>query len=269
MATKAYPELREFAEDVEAIYPSAVCSGIVGDLRHRRNRQGTYHLSRQDCRPGTFSVVRPQDRKGCGPDDAAAGVDITMNRRDMILATARLRAVWANKKDPRRKYLNAFNGWDGSGDATRFDVYAGVAKYATPDHKWHIHIEFRRLYARSKTAIKAILSALRGESVATYLRSIGVTVPPPAGRKPTAPPYPGRVLKRDDDQRKPDPALKKWQDRMIERGWTSIGRADGRFGPKVERVVIRFQRHCGVTVDGEIGRQTWPLPWTDPLGDDE
>jgi peptidoglycan hydrolase-like protein with peptidoglycan-binding domain len=85
-----------------------------------------------------------------------------------------------------------------------------------------------------------------------------------AGPKP--PPYPGRELHRDDHQARADPALKTWQERMIARGYRSIGAADGKFGPKTERVVRAFQKLCRVQVDGRIGPKTWPLPWTRPLG---
>jgi hypothetical protein len=264
MTTKAYDNVTAICAGFERIYASAVFSGIVGDTRHRRLKQGTYHLSREDNPSGTYSVVRPDDRAGQGPNDAAAAFDISMNRADMALATHRLMSAWANDNDPRRKYLNAFNGWGGSGDAQRFDIVARNISRASPDHKWHVHVEIRRAYVTSSAMVKAILSLLRGEPVVVYMASIGVR-PNPPNVKPSAPSYPGRVLVRSTTNH-PDPAVRLWQSRMLARGWKSIGTADGQFGPRTEAAVRRLQVLCKVPADGRIGPKTWPLPWTTPLG---
>jgi len=256
MSTIAYAEMRQLAEGFEDIYPSAVCSGIVADKRHKRG----YHKSRQDVTPRDYSVVRPDDRRGRGPDDGSAGIDMTMNRRDMILCTNRLAAVHHHHGDPRRKYLNAFNGWTGDGPAKRFDIYARRTSTATPDHKWHMHVEKRRRYIRSTVANAAILSALRGETIAEWLRSRGITPP----RHLVAPRYPGRILQRTDN-RDADPAVRTWQQRMRDRGWTSIGKADGYFGPRMDRTVKAWQKTVKLKRDGKIGPQTWPTPWTRPM----
>lgn len=271
MSTTAYPLMRQLANGWEDLYPSAVCSGIVGDQRHRA--QGGYHIARADNPAGNYSIVRPDDRRGMGPSDASSAIDMSLNRRDMIVCTRRLMSVWNNRNDPRRKYLNAFNGWLGSGPATRYDMVSGGREGASADHKWHIHLEVRRRWVLTSGMLVAVLSALKGESVADYLKSIGVkaTAAQPAAatataKGPTPPAYPGRVLRRNDQQSRPDPAVKMWQARMIARGWTSIGDDDGLFGPKTESVVLRFQAVCRIAVDGEIGPVTWPKPWTQPLG---
>lgn len=271
--TLAYTPAREIADGWEDIYASAVCSGIAPDQAHES--RGGYHVGRRFQSARNYSVIRVDDRAGMGPNDASAAVDMSMNARDMKLCTTRLKAVWANKNDPRRKYINAFNGWLGSGPATRYDIIAGTKSTATSDHKWHVHLEIRRRWVNNGAAIVAILSALRGETVAAYLKRIGVSAPSakPGGKTataqgPKAPPYPGRVLRRNDHQAKPDPAVKTLQQRLIARGWTSIGDADGRFGPKLERGIKRFQTLCRVAPDGEVGPVTWPLPWTRPLGSD-
>lgn len=272
MTTVAYANMRALADGWEHIFTSAVCSGICGDARHRA--QGGYHESRDDNPAGNYSIIRPDDVAGRGPNDAAAAIDMSMSPADMKLATTRLIVVWSNPDDPRRKYLNAFNGWLGSGDAQRWDVVARARKWATPDHKWHVHLEVRRLWVLSAAMVKAVLSILRGETVAQYLASIGVTpIPTPApahspapAPRPAAPPYPGRVLKRNDQQHNPDPEVRLLQQQMIRRGWTSIGRADGYPGRKFDRTVRRWQQLCKLTVDGEVGPVTWPTPWTRRLG---
>ena len=259
MSTKAYPVLRQLAADWEKKcgLPTAVISGIVGDTSHAA--RGGYHISRDDQVSKTnYSVVRPDDRAGKGPDDAASAIDMTMSTADMKLCTARLVRVFSDKTDPRGKYINAFNGWSGSGDAKRYDFYSRVVSKATPDHKWHIHLSIRRAYANSATAAKAILSALRGDSKATYLASIA---PKPAASSSA---YPGRVLRRNDRQAAADPAVKVWQARALESGWAAIGKADGFFGPGTETVVKAIQRQNDLTVDGEIGPATWAITFKLP-----
>lgn len=262
MRTVAYGPFKSFAKAFEDIYRSAVCSGICGDASHQK--RGGYHIGRQFQSVSNFSVIRPDDKDGRGPDDAATGVDMSMSRADMVLCTRRLIAVFTNDRDPRRKYINAFNGWLGVGDAQRWDMVARTVTYATRDHKWHIHLEVRRLFALNAVAHNAILSALRGETVAQYLISIGVK-PYAPHVKVLIPRYPGRVLKRTRSA-KPDPMVKLWQARMVARGWKTLGKPDGHFGPKTEGAVRRYQKACKVGIDGQIGPRTWPLPWSRPLG---
>ena len=59
--------------------------------------------------------------------------------------------------------------------------------------------------------------------------------------------------------------LKMWQQRMLDRGWSGIGAADGRYGPKTEKVVRQFQKSKGLGVDGKIGPGTWAAAWTEPV----
>lgn len=251
MSTLATANLKSLAKgwEDECGLNSAVLSGIVGDLAHKI--RGGYHISRMDQPSTNYSVVRPDDKSGNGPNDAAAAIDMTMSTADMKTATYRLISVYNNKSDGRRNYINAFNGWTGSGDAQRWDIYGNKQEFATADHKWHVHIEVRRRFVNDPAAMAAILSILKGEGQ------------PQSGGYPG---YPGRILRRNDAQTSPDSALKLWVGRMLERGWTSFGTNDGYFGPKVESGVKRFQEHVGVSADGMIGPQTWPLPWTDPLG---
>lgn len=270
-STVAYEPMRELARGIERIYPSAVCSGIVGDKRHTRG----YHKGRKFVPPRDYSVMRPDDRAGKGPDDGSAGVDITMNKRDMTLATSRLETIYHDVNDPRRKYVNAFNGWVGKGPATRYDVYARRKSNATRDHTWHLHLEKRRRYILDRVSNDAILSVLRGETVREWLTSRGINPGPAAStdtlrrrsaqRTMRAPAYPGRVLRRNDSASRPDPAVREWQQRMRERGWTSIGKADGYPGRRFERVVRAWQRTIKVRDDGMVGPVTWPTPWTRPM----
>jgi hypothetical protein len=165
MATLSTASLNWLAANWEDLYGSAQLSGIVGDLAHKA--RGGYHISRQDQSSSNYSVIRPDDR--LGPSDRASAIDMTMSTADMKKAHIRLREAWKNRSsDWRMKYINAWNGWDGQGDAGRYDVVTGKVSTATADHKWHIHLEIRRRYVNDMNAMRAILSVLKGETLAEY-----------------------------------------------------------------------------------------------------
>jgi hypothetical protein len=172
MATRSTAELdrcaRIWEDDLD--YPSAVFSGIVGDLAHRL--QGGPHISIEDNPAGNYSIIRPDDKAPPGdwPRDRAAAVDMSMSKADMVRCYHRVRVVWADRSDPRRQYLNGWNVWDGSGDAVRLDFYTNTVQFATPDHKWHVHGEWRRRYVNSRRGMDAGLSMLRGQSKTDYLQ---------------------------------------------------------------------------------------------------
>lgn len=68
-------------------------------------------------------------------------------------------------------------------------------------------------------------------------------------------PWPGVYLQYDPEHY--NTWTKKFQQRMIDRKWTSIGSADGYFGPKTLSVVKQFQQEKGLYVDGIVGPDTW------------
>lgn len=259
MTTLSTSELERLASGWKGFFSSAKISGIVGDTRH----DGGYHISREDNEPGNYSVVRPDDK--VGPGDRAAAVDMTMNVADMKSCTVRLVSAFNDLADPRRKYINAFNGTTDGKVARRWDYYARRVGAASDDHLWHVHLEIRRRYVNSATAMKAVLSILRGETVAQYLTSIGVTPVVSRVSKPVVvPKYPG-VLRRSDA----GPAnanVKLVQQQLLKRGWKSIGSADGLFGPKLEAAVKKWQAAGKLPADGVIGPRTWPTFWSRPLG---
>src|SRR5699024_7743107 len=61
------------------------------------------------------------------------------------------------------------------------------------------------------------------------------------------------------------PGIKQWQQRMLDRGWRGIGKADGIFGPASQRVAKQFQRQVKVARDGLVGEVTWAKSWTAPI----
>lgn len=173
MTTLAPVNLQQAAAEFEALYASAVFSGIVGDLAHRLS--GGYHISLEDQPSSNYSCVRLDDAAPPGnwPRNLAAAIDMSMNTTDMVTASKRVVAVWQNPGDTRRRYFNCINGWLGSGDAVRWDFVTGGKGYASPDHKWHIHAEFRRRFVNDPLAKKALVSMFRGESHDQWLASIG------------------------------------------------------------------------------------------------
>lgn len=261
MSTVAPPLIKQLATDwsKNCGLSSAKVSGIIGDQAHAA--RGGYHIARADQSATNYSVVRPDDKGG--PSNAAAAIDMTMNAADMRLCSQRLVTVFNNAADPRRKYLNAFNGTVDSKNARRWDVYARKVKAATSDHLWHVHLEVRRKYVGSAVAMAAILSALKGEPVATYKARVGSPSVASTSTSSTVsvPPFPG-VLKRDDNQKSASAGVKVFQAQLIKRGTTSIGTADGFFGPKLESAVKAWQKRVGLTADGVIGPKTWPTAWT-------
>lgn len=77
---------------------------------------------------------------------------------------------------------------------------------------------------------------------------------------------PGDVY-RDKAGRWHSRGLAKWQQRMIDRGWTELEQdgADGRYGKITEKVVGQFQKVAGLPVDRKLGPETWAAAWSEPV----
>lgn len=241
MSTVATAAIRGLAADWEKCFTSAKISGIVGDAAHQA--RGGYHIGRRFQSGSNYSVVRPDDRGG--PDDAAAAIDMTMSASDMRSCTSRLVAVYSNVNDPRRKYVNAFNGTVNNKQAKRWDVYGRKVSTATSDHLWHVHLEIRRKYVESPTAMAAILSILRGESLSSYLGRVKPATSKAASAPANSPSYPGLLKKGSKGA-----SVKKVQ--------SKVGvPADGDFGAKTEAAVKAWQKAHGLGADGMVGPATW------------
>lgn len=170
MATNAHSVTKSIASQWETFFVSAVLSGIVGDEAHKAN--GGYHISIEDQSSTNYSVIRPDDKAppGTWPRNLAAAIDMSMSPTDMAECSWRLWYAWNDQTDPRRIYINGFNGWfNDSNPAKRYDYVTQAISNTTSDHKWHVHLEIRRKYVTDTKAAEAILSILKGESKETYL----------------------------------------------------------------------------------------------------
>lgn len=171
-------QLRGVVARVEDVRKSAVMAGIVPDQRHLGN--GGYHVClvhlKAHGKLGDYSSSRKLDKQ---PAVTSAGAgcscayDIGMSKADMIRTHTAVRKVWLDKSDPRRRWINAINCWDGSGNATRYNFQENTAGYASPDHKTHVHGDVPRAYIDPKhpehdKAARAHASVLIGESRAAW-----------------------------------------------------------------------------------------------------
>ncbi len=185
MATVVSDPTRWLADQWEnhAGYPSAVLSGIVPDRAHLDD--GGYHVSLADLAAygnlGDYSSSRPLDK---APPVTTAGrvfaaaVDVSMSKADMVRLYGRAMAVFNNPADPRRKYINAINVWDGNPNHAprRLNFQTGSNTTASKDHTWHSHGDQPRAYvdvhrnaAEAWQAARAFVSMVKGDSVADYL----------------------------------------------------------------------------------------------------
>lgn len=246
MSSRAWQPMRDFADKWDRAYPSAVFSGIVAWT-------GGYHASIEDSVPGSYSVVRVDDAAPPGNwrRDLSAAVDMSMNATDMVKCYWRIHRVWSNPNDPRRKYFNAFNGWDGSGDAVRMDFVTGRIGWASPDHKWHTHGEWRRRYVTDPNSYAAAESMLlTDEGIDEFLARIGKDsgLIVPSGRAPGT-----RTLRLTNPMMYGDDVA--YVQRFI--GPRRCGKADGWYGNNTRSGVMWYQRMRGILVDGIVGPQTW------------
>jgi LysM repeat protein len=218
---QASPTTKHIVDKVEETYKSAVFAGIIPDRRHLED--GGYHCCIvhlwANGNADDYSNTRPLDEShsfSVKGRNFSAAFDISMSTADMKRLHANVRRVWLDRSDPRRKYINAINCWDGTGDAVRYDFQANTAKWASPDHKWHTHGDQPRAYVdihhdekRAWRAARAYASVMTGEPKAAWIAReepkpapvVAKPTPPPAAKpapRPAAPrPITHRVVRND------------------------------------------------------------------------
>jgi len=242
----AYQPMRDFATEWDNGYPSAVFSGIVA-------LSGGYHASIEDSVWGSYSVVRVDDKAppGTWPRNLSAAIDMSKNTSDMVKEFWRVWRVFSNPADPRRAFFNAYDGWDGSGDAVRLDFVTGGQSWANSTHKWHGHLEWRRRHVTNPISYVAARSMLlTDEGIPAYLARIGAApAPTPTGNVPGT-----RTLRVIDGA-----GMLHGEDVLFVQkyiGWR-CGTPDGWYGNGTANGVRWYQGMRGIQVDGEVGPVTW------------
>lgn len=151
-------------------YPSAVPSGINGDPAHFEDPGK--HISRSDnirlFGSGAWCVILPIDK--AGPADKACAWDMNLGRTDQNLCHNRLIQLYRDRNtDPRAKYIHAFNGYNGTGSPMRYNLRNGATAVTDNSHSWHEHLETHYGYVNDPAMTDAVLSVLRGETMAAYI----------------------------------------------------------------------------------------------------
>lgn len=253
-------------QQLHALEPSSELGGIYA-------AKTGYHDTRAANPRGNYSVRDAEDQSG--PSDKAAALDWTFpdaqagRYANIERYSQRLMASARDTDDPR---LDGWREWYGNTNADR-NVDGYDTRYLRPassdsSHLWHIHLSEDRDKVDSYANKRAMLSVLRGESVATWRAAEGAPAPAvaasaqPAVAPAAFPAWPGRYLKlgdRGDD-------VHGVQQRLTDRGW-NLGRygVDGAYGKDTQAVVIAFQREKGLIADGVVGPATWRALWLAPV----
>jgi hypothetical protein len=78
-----------------------------------------------------------------------------------------------------------------------------------------------------------------------------------------APAFPGRNLRLATPPMQ-GPDVQQWQQRMLDLGWTVVGKIDGQFGRLTDAATRGFQASRQLLVDGVVGEATWAAAWVSP-----
>lgn len=145
------------------IEPSVRLGGIYANKPGYHNKRE--NLPSSDYSVGQFAVDR------VGPADEASAIDLTFpdaqggNYSTISKYSKRLYAA-RNEGDERTKFMREFFGQiDSDRSVEGWDYSKNRASSSDSSHLWHIHISIHRKYINSVTAMRAILSILKGETL--------------------------------------------------------------------------------------------------------
>ncbi|MBB4741456.1 hypothetical protein BJY16_004915 [Actinoplanes octamycinicus] len=160
-----------------ALQPGTVNGGIYA------NKSG-YHNTRaanQSSWPDNYSIRDAEDRGG--PADKAAAYDWTFpdaqggNYTTIAKYSRRLLDSGRDAGDPRLNGWREFFGQtDTDGEVEGWDFRRGRAASSDSSHLWHIHLSEDRDKVTDLENKKAVLSVLRGETVAQWRAGSGRTL---------------------------------------------------------------------------------------------
>jgi hypothetical protein len=170
--TYAPPELLALAYRLEDACPTAVFSGIVGDVSHT---YGFHCSARQlDWNRGDYSLADADNWAGAQADpDAAAALDISMGPADMRTVTGRLHISWADPTDDRLSSWYEFIGTVDSVNVGRWVCYPpmwGGPYTSDSSHLRHIHASCLRNHVHDQRAMDAMYSAWTGQTYQQWLQ---------------------------------------------------------------------------------------------------
>jgi lysozyme len=81
--------------------------------------------------------------------------------------------------------------------------------------------------------------------------------------QPAVPSFPNRALRLSTPPMTGDD-VQTWQQRLLDLGWTVVGKVDGVFGAQTDLGTRGFQASRNLTVDGVVGPATWAAAWVTP-----
>jgi hypothetical protein len=136
------------------------------------NKPG-YHNTRGANPAGNYSIRAPEDLGG--PSDKAAAYDWTFpdaqngNYATISTYSKRLLASGQDPNDPRMDGWKEFFGQaDNDGDVEGWDFRRDQSSSSDDSHLWHIHLSEDRDKVTSLDNKRAVLSVLKGETVAQW-----------------------------------------------------------------------------------------------------
>lgn len=159
IATTLWPALH-------ALEPASELGGIYANKRGYHNKRE--NLPADDYSVGQFAVDRQGPANEAGAidwtfPDAQHGDYKTINKYSKRLYAAR------SEGDERTQYIREFFGnIDTDTEVEGWDFSKNRASTSDDSHLWHIHISIHRAYVNNATAMNAIISILKGESLATW-----------------------------------------------------------------------------------------------------
>lgn len=158
-------------QQLHALEPTSRLGGISANKRgyHNTGAANEQHW------PDDYSIRDPQDRRGPHWRDRAAAIDWTFpdaQRGDytrIALYHTRLMTV-GRAADPRLAgWREAYGQADHDNKVEGWDFRYHRAVSSDSSHLWHIHLSESREWVSSRANKEAMLSVLRGETLAAYL----------------------------------------------------------------------------------------------------
>lgn len=174
--TRVSNELWWFIEQLELLEPETVYAGSWGDFKPGYHTDYATSKKHPEWQPD-YSIQLPDDQVGNGhPNEKlGAATDWTFpsaqngNYANIRKYTDRVKAAW-KARDPRLKGWREVlgNSSDGDSGADGYDFVSWTERTPDSSHKWHLHFSCLRKYVNVLEVFQAMLSVLRGETLAQW-----------------------------------------------------------------------------------------------------